>query len=153
MPRLLLLAVLWGLTFTPAAFGSETIRHFDAQIAVQADGAMEVTETIRVNAEGTQIKRGIYRDFPTIYKAWYGRRTVPFEVLSVKRDGQPESSHQESRENGTRLYIGRSDRNIPRGEHVYEIRYRSDWQLGFFPDHDELYWLSLIHISEPTRPY
>ena len=141
MPRLIFIAVLWTLTFTPAvSAGSEFIRHFDAQIAVKADGAMEVTETIRVNAEGTQIKRGIYRDFPTIYKAWYGRRTVPFEVLSVTRDGQPEPSHQESRENGTRLYIGRSDRNIPRGEHVYEIRYRSDWQLGFFPDHDELYW-------------
>lgn len=141
MRRLLFLAVLWGLTFAPAAsVGSEFIRHFDSQITVKADGALEVTETIRVNAEGATIKRGIYRDFPTIYKAWYGRRTVPFEVLSVKRNGQPEPSHQAWRENGTRLYIGRSDRNIPRGEHVYEIRYRTDWQLGFFTDHDELYW-------------
>jgi len=141
MTRLFLLAVLWGLTFAPiAAVGSEVIRHFHSDVEVKASGAMEVTETIRVNAEGSAIKRGIYRDFPTIYRAWYGRRIVPFEVLSVKRNGQPEPSHQEWRENGTRLYIGRSDRNIPRGEHVYEIRYRTDWQIGFFADHDELYW-------------
>ena len=141
MPRLFCIAVLWALTFSPtAAVGSEFIRHFDARIEVKADGSMEVAETISVNAEGISIKRGIYRDFPTIYRAWYGRRTVPFEVLSVKRNGQPEPSHQEWRDNGTRLYIGRGDRNIPRGEHVYEIRYRTDWQLGFFADHDELYW-------------
>ena len=141
MPRLFFIAVLWALTFAPAsAVGGEFIRHFDSRIEVQADGSMEVTETISVNAEGNSIKRGIYRDFPTIYRAWYGRRTVPFEVLSVKRNGLPEPSHQEWRDNGTRLKIGRSDRNIPRGEHVYEIRYRTDWQLGFFADHDELYW-------------
>ncbi|MCZ7654918.1 MAG: DUF2207 domain-containing protein [Rhodocyclaceae bacterium] len=141
MSRLFFIAVLWALTFAPAsAVGSEFIRHFDARIEVLADGSMEVAETISVNAEGISIKRGIYRDFPTIYRAWYGRRTVPFEVLSVKRNGQPEPSHQERRDNGTRLYIGRGDRNIPRGEHVHEIRYRTDWQLGFFADHDELYW-------------
>lgn len=140
MGRLFLLAVLWALTFAQAAAGSETIRHFHSHVEVLADGSMEVTETLRVNAEGIEIKRGIYRDFPTIYRAWYGRRIVPFEVQSVKRNGQPEPSHQAWRENGTRLYIGRSDRNIPRGEHVYEIRYRTDWQLGFFADHDELYW-------------
>ncbi len=139
MTRPLLVAVLWGLTFLPALAG-EVIHDFDARIEIRADGALDITETILVNAEGREIRRGIYRDFPTTYRAWYGRAAVPFEVLSVKRDGAPEPWHAEERQNGLRLYLGRADRNLPRGLHEYEIRYRTDWQLGFFRDHDELYW-------------
>ena len=162
MTRLLCIAVLWGLTFssgiTPASralastethlrfaapasqLGGETIREFDALIEVRPDGALEVTETILVNAEGRQIKRGIFRDFPTLYRAWHGRALAPFEVLEVKRNGAAEPWHTQERQNGVRLYLGRADSNIPRGLHRYEIRYRTDWQLGFFADHDELYW-------------
>jgi hypothetical protein len=142
MMRLLFLAVLWGLTLSAAVsqFGGETIREFDAQIEVRADGSLEVTETLLVNAEGREIKRGIYRDFPTTYRAWYGRAVVPFEVRSVKRNGAQEPWHAKQQSNGVRLYIGRADRNVPRGLHRYEIRYRTDWQLGHFPDRDELYW-------------
>ena len=142
MRRLIFLAVLWGLTFTAAAsqFGGETIREFDALIEVRPDGALEVTETILVNAEGREIKRGIFRDFPTLYRAWHGRALAPFEVLSVKRDGADEPWRTEERQNGVRLYIGRADRNLPHGLHRYEIHYRTDWQLGFFADRDELYW-------------
>ena len=32
---------------------------------VQADGSLDVTERIVVRAEGSSIRRGIYRDFPT----------------------------------------------------------------------------------------
>jgi hypothetical protein len=142
MMRLIFLAVLWGLTFTAAAsqFGGETIREFDALIEVRPDGALEVTETILVNAEGREIKRGIFRDFPTLYRAWHGRALAPFEVRSVTRNGADEPWRTEERQNGVRLYIGRADRNIPHGLHRYEIRYRTDWQLGFFADRDELYW-------------
>jgi hypothetical protein len=144
MMRLIFLAVLWGLTFILAAaasqFGGETIREFDALIEVRPDGALEVTETILVNAEGREIKRGIFRDFPTVYRAWHGRALAPFEVRSVTRNGADEPWRTEERQNGVRLYIGRADRNIPHGLHRYEIRYRTDWQLGFFADRDELYW-------------
>lgn len=119
MMRLLVFAVLWGLTLAAAAsqFGGETIREFDALIEVRQDGALEVTETIMVNAEGRQIKRGIYRDFPTAYRAWYGRALVPFEVLAVTRNGVEEPWHTKEQSNGVRLYIGRADRNIPHGLH------------------------------------
>lgn len=142
MTRLFCIAALWGLTFCVQAseYGGETLRRFDALIEVRPDGSLEVTETILANAEGREIRRGIYRDFPTIYRAWYGRAVVPFEVLSVKRNGRDEPWHAEDRQNGVRLYIGRADRNVPRGLHEYEIRYRTGWQLGHFPDRDELYW-------------
>ena len=57
------------LLLTPAfAAADERILSFDSNIVVRQDGSIEVTETIRVRAEGKQIRRGIYRDFPTDYE-------------------------------------------------------------------------------------
>ena len=102
---------------------------------------MLVTETIRVRAEGNQIRRGIFREFPTTYARTDGSRsTVGFDVLSIKRDGTKEAYHVERRVNGVAIYIGQKDHYLAPGEYAYEIRYRTDQQLGFFADHDELYW-------------
>jgi hypothetical protein len=119
----------------------ERINSYHSAIRVQKDGALAVTETIRVQAAGKKIKRGIYRDFPTLYKTKYlVRIELPFTVLSVTRDGKPEPYHTENRENGVRLYIGSKDVRVPPGEHTYEIRYTTNFQLGYFDAHDELYW-------------
>ena len=60
--------------------------------------------------------------------------------MSVRRNGMDEPYHTERRSNGVAVYIGRKDHLLPPGEYSYEIRYRTDRQLGFFADHDELYW-------------
>jgi uncharacterized membrane protein YgcG len=100
-----------------------------------------VTETIRVRAEGSKIRRGIFREFPTTYSRPDGSKvSVGFEVMSVRRNGMDEPYHTERRSNGVAVYVGRADRLLPPGEYRYEIRYRTDRQLGFFADHDELYW-------------
>ena len=58
---------------------------------MQSDGSLTVRETIRVRAEGRNIRRGIYRDFPTIYPAADGRQiVVGFTFESATRDGQEE---------------------------------------------------------------
>jgi hypothetical protein len=122
----------------PAA---ERIIDYRSDIAVDRDGWLTVTETIAVVAAGESIKRGIYRDFPTSYPGpLWTRVLVPFEVLRVERDGQPEPYHTESLENGTRIYIGQEDVEIEHGPHTYRLTYRTGEQLGFFPDHDQLYW-------------
>lgn len=133
----LFLVVSW---IAVAASAAERIISFHSDIGIQASGAMLVTETIRVRAEGDHIKRGIYRDFPTRYTGVFGRVVVPFDVMRVTRDGRDEPYHLEARENGTRIYIGRSDARLKPGEYEYGITYRTDWQLGFFADRDELYW-------------
>jgi uncharacterized membrane protein YgcG len=94
-----------------------------------------------VQAEGREIRRGILRDFPTDYRDRLGNRVnVPFDVIEVKRNGARESWALERLSNGARVRIGRGDFMLPRGEHVYEITYRTARQIGHFPDHDELYW-------------
>jgi uncharacterized membrane protein YgcG len=120
---------------------SERILNFHSDITVIPDGSMEVRETIKVRAAGDQIKRGIYRDFPTRYRDRLGNEyVVGFEVLEVQRDGKPEPFHTESISNGERVYIGEKSTYLDPGEYTYALSYRTTRQLGFFPDHDELYW-------------
>ncbi|MBW2714616.1 MAG: DUF2207 domain-containing protein [Deltaproteobacteria bacterium] len=119
----------------------EQILDYEAQIEIAHDGSLTVTESITVNAEGKKIKRGIYRDFPTHYRGRFGQRVVvPFEVVSVKRDGGSEDSHLKKVDGGIRVYFGNAKRQVSEGVHRYEIVYQTGWQVGFFEEHDELYW-------------
>lgn len=142
---LTILTVLTALAASaPAAAlaqGGERIALFRSDIVVAPSGAVTVTETIDVVAAGNQIKRGIIRDFPTTYKGRHGETvTVGFEVLDVRRDGNAETFKTERRANGVRVRIGNKDVFIPPGAHRYTIVYRTNRQIGFFEDFDELYW-------------
>ncbi len=119
----------------------ERILAFASQIEVRSNGGLAVTETIQVDAQGQQIQHGIYRDFPQLYKNGAGRRVrTGFVVQRVLRDGQPEAFHLASRENGPRVYFGSAATFVAPGRHTYELTYTTDRQLGFFQEHDELYW-------------
>ncbi len=123
------------------SFANEKILSFASRIQIQPDSDLVVTETIRVIPEGNQIKRGIYRDFPTLYSSAYGLKTsVPFEVLEIIRDGKPEPWHTEQKSNGLRIYLGSANVYLPHEETTYTIKYRTGRQLGSFKDFDELYW-------------
>ncbi len=136
-----LLPLLLFAFFAIAVQAGERILDYNSEITVQTDGGMQVTETIRVRAEGASIKRGIYRDFPTDYRDAKGNRyRVAFEVLDVQRDGLHEDYRTERLGNGVRVYIGNASRVLRPDVYTYTIRYRTDRQLGFFSDHDELYW-------------
>jgi hypothetical protein len=138
----LLTALCLFLVATAAAVAqSERIRSFDSNITVNSDRSMLVVETIAVEAAGVDIRHGIYRDFPTRYRDRIGNRySVLFEIVSVRRDGKPESYHTEDLEDGVRVYFGSSGYELPEGPHTYQFTYRVDRELGFFRDHDELYW-------------
>jgi len=138
MMRTLALAFL---AFTSAALADERILSFHSDIAVDADASMRVDETIRVHAEGDQIRHGIYRDFPTRYKDRLGNNVhVEFDPESVMRDGKPEPFHTENQINGVRVYFGSADTLLETGDYTYVFHYRTNRQLGFFDGFDELYW-------------
>lgn len=133
-----LLILVPGVVF---AGDEERIRSFDSLITVNPAGDMTVTETIRVACSGERIKHGIYRDFPTRYGDGLGLvRQVDFQVLGVSRDGRPEPWWTESQDNGERVYMGSKAVTLAPGEYTYVLTYRTARQLGFFRDHDELYW-------------
>ncbi len=123
------------------AFADERILRFADHVAIHDDGSLTVEETLRVRSEGDQIRRGIYRDFPTTYRDRLGRRyVVGFSVLEVLRAGHREPYHLGHLDNGVRVYIGEANVFLPPGEYTYQLTYQTDRQLGFFDDHDELYW-------------
>ena len=137
--RILLAAV--ALLACTGALADERILGYDIDVRVSRDGALDVTERITVRAEGINIRRGIYRDFPTRYRDRYGNRVVvDLKVLGVLRNDQTEPWFTEERDNGVRINTG-NDNFLPLpGEYTYTLRYRTTRQLGFFADHDELYW-------------
>ncbi|NJD56866.1 MAG: DUF2207 domain-containing protein [Nitrospirae bacterium] len=125
----------------PFAAAEERVLDFHSEITVHQDATMTVKETITVRAEGVQIKRGIFRDFPTKYEDSRGNPyVVGFRVESVARDGSPEPYHTTSMQNGERVYIGEKNAFLRHGEYTYVLTYTTDHQLGFFQDFDELYW-------------
>lgn len=140
MIRRLVAALL--IAFGPvAAQAEERILSFDSQVAVQKDGSVDVTETIRVRAENVAINRGIFRDFPTRYDTKRGKRIrVGFTLLSTERNGKAERNAAESLSNGVRIKIGDPNVIIPVGEHEYRIRYKATREIGYFDGYDELYW-------------
>jgi hypothetical protein len=143
--RLLLGALLATLALGPRpdalAASHERILDFESRILVHGSGAVTIAETIRVVAAGRQIKRGIYRDFPTTYRDRAGNTVrVGFEVVSVERDGSPEPYFVEALSNGKRVYVGRKKIFLKPGTYSYRLTYRTDRQIGFFDDYDELYW-------------
>ena len=140
--RRIIAAAFLLLAAQASAVAQERIINFVSDVTVQTNGDLDVTETITIQAEGNQFRRGIFRDFPTRYR----RRTdgtnvvVGFDVISVTRNGQTENYTTENISNGVRTKVGNANIFIPRGQHTYTIRYRTTRQVGFFEKFDELYW-------------
>jgi len=128
------------------AAAEERILEYNSHIHVHQNGQLTITERIRVRAEGTDIKRGIYRDFPTRYRDRTGNYVnVDFSPLSVHRNGNTESWHTQEMSNGVRVYIGNANRLLDPRIHEYELVFVTNRQLGYFEDHDELYFNAISH--------
>ena len=142
MKALWRIALLAGaLAAAAPATAAEVIYSFNSNVSVAKDGELTVTETVRVQAEGREIRHGIYRDFPTTFRDAGGTvREVTFSVLGVTRDGQPESYFTERKNNFIRIYAGKKDTFVSRGEHTYVFRYRTGRQIRWFDGKAELNW-------------
>ncbi|UXS00388.1 DUF2207 domain-containing protein [Agrobacterium tumefaciens] len=137
--RLLALFVFLGVAFP--AFAEEFIRSYHSVVEIAGNGGLTVTETITARAEGQNIKRGIFRDFPLYALDANNRRTkVDFNVVSVERDGAPENWRTENIDGGIRIYTGSADRFLTTGEHIFQITYTTARQIRYFDDYDELTW-------------
>jgi hypothetical protein len=133
-------------------FASEEILDYHSDIRVRQDASLLVTETILVRSAAVNIRHGIYRDFPTRYKDPLGNRyVIHFEVVQVLRDGQPEKFHIKDQSNGERIYIGDENLILPPGDYTYALTYTADREIGFFADHDELYWN--VHRDRLALPH
>lgn len=142
MTRIAALLTLWlCLLAGGAARAEEYFDRYHSDIAIAKNGTLTVTETIRVHAEGNQIRRGIYRDFPLTFLDAEGReREVGFQILGVERDGRQEPYRTESISRGIRIYFGSAEVLLEPGFHQYRLTYETSRQIRFFDTHDELFW-------------
>ncbi len=123
------------------AQAQERILSFDAVVDILASGQLAVEETITVVSEGQQIRHGIYRDFPLSYSDINGATfRVDFDVVHIELDGHDEPYHTQKIVNGVRVYMGTKERFLSHGTHTYVLHYVTNRQIGYFPDHDELFW-------------
>lgn len=134
---------------------SDRILSFQSKIKILTDGTIRVKESIQIyNGDGrqnpysesptevnNQIQRGIVRDFPTKYfTPMKFSSKVGFQLITIKKNGEPEPYSTEKLNNGIRFYIGQSHIYLDRGVYLYEIEYETDRQLILNPDKDEFYW-------------
>ncbi len=137
----LILSFHCTITASSITDNSERIISYDSEITINEDGSMNVAEKIKVHSRGVSIKRGIYRDFPTKYKDKHGSNVIiKFDVTEVLRDGRNENFRTENVSNGVRVYIGNENIFLKPGDYTYTIKYKTNRQLGFFENFDELYW-------------
>ena len=122
--------------------GPERILDFKSSIRVDPDASINVTETITVLCRGEEIRRGIYRDFPLDYPAKYGlKKRVPFEIISVTRDGLPEVYRTTEESGSVRIYIGKSDYFLTVDRvYTFTITYRTSGLLEYGNDYASIYW-------------
>lgn len=138
--RLLAALLLLAALALPAT-AREEIRSFISDVVLRPDGSVSVTETIEINAEGIEIRRGIYRDIPLMMTAPGGGKVRPdLEVTAVERDGRPEPFRLERMGDFQRIWIGDANRFLNDGVYRYVIRYTMTRMARSFADHDELYW-------------
>ncbi|SNY92475.1 Predicted membrane protein [Cohaesibacter sp. ES.047] len=124
-----------------AQIAEEAIQDYRVDIIVNTDRTVDITETITVNAQGREIKRGIFRDIPVRYRRNDGMIVdLDLDVTGVRRDGGSEHYNTSQQGRYTRIRIGDADVMLEHGLHTYEISYRVQDSIGFFDDYDEIYW-------------
>ncbi len=124
------------------AMAREEFRAYASDITLRTDGSVSVTETIDVNAEGVDIRRGIYRDIPVTMQGESGNKIrIALDVQGVTRGGNPEMFRVERMGDFQRIWIGDPDAFLRRGEHRYTIDYTMERMVRPSADGgDELYW-------------
>ncbi|MFL9834407.1 DUF2207 domain-containing protein [Chryseobacterium terrae] len=120
--------------------GSERILNFHADMNVDKNSGLNITEKIKVHSLGDNIKRGIFRSLPLVRNLNDRTQKVKYNIVSVKKNGVDEDFHEEIEDGYLKIYVGNKDIILSPGDYDYEIKYTTEKQIGFFEKYDELYW-------------
>ena len=117
----------------------ERIEDFQADIAINKNGSINVTETIIYFFDTP--RHGIFRNIPFTKRDDQNKRLdLAFDDFKVADENGKKYKFEKTKE-GEELIIKIGDPNKTiEGKHVYKISYSVKGALGYFEDHDELYW-------------
>ncbi len=124
----------------PSAALAERINSFSGTLDVHTDASVSVTETITYDFEGAS-RHGIFRDVKESYKDKLGT-TENISITDVQvTDARGQDYAFTTSESGGYLHIKIGDPNVlVTGVKTYAISYIAHDVIGFFSDHDEIYW-------------
>ena len=136
--RFAILCALAIALASPASARELKIEKFSAEIFVQPDSSLDVTETIDVNFIG--LWHGLYRTIPVEYVTPQGFNYSLFVNFEGATDAAGQRLKVESSRVGHylkwKIYID----DATDAERAIRVHYRVRNGLKFFEDHDELYW-------------
>ncbi|HMQ76036.1 MAG TPA: DUF2207 domain-containing protein [Flavobacteriales bacterium] len=120
---------------------TEKINTWHTDLTVAADGRITVTEAINVHVEGIEFKRGIVRRLPLRFTDPTGRtHRVEYDLQAVQVFGATSPYHTATEGDDFVVYVGSEGNLLDPGDYPYTLTYTTKGQLGFFPEHDEVYW-------------
>ncbi len=136
--RFALLSLLLLIFAASASARQLKIEKFSAEIFVQSDAALDVTETIQADFIGAW--NGLYRTIPIQYVTPQGFNYTLFVTLESATDSDGRALKVETSHQGHylkwKIYVdGATD-----AVRTITLHYRVDNGVKFFEDHDELYW-------------
>ncbi len=135
MKRLLLLLLLLA-----PALATEFVADYRVRLLLGTDGVLRVDETIAVRAEGARIRHGIYRELKLAPDNPFDHRRIAIELTGARLDGRPVPYRTQSSLKTLRVYLGDPTRYLPRGDHVFELRYRVKGALARGSGGQVLFW-------------
>lgn len=135
-----LLGLTLSLLWATLALAQERITNYSVDIDVERSGDITITEVIDVVAEGDQIRRGIFRELPRYYTFEGVRQSFDYELISVERDGQPDTVSVSREGNAETWRIGRADVFLDPGPYEYRITYSLPNVILRHDNFDELNW-------------
>lgn len=136
--RAVVLALLLMALAASASARQLKIQKFSAEIFVQPDATLDVTETINVNFIG--VWHGLYRTIPVEYVTPQGFNYSLFVKLKGATDAADQPLKVETSHEGHylkwKIYVD----DATDAERTIRLHYQVRNGLKFFEDHDELYW-------------
>jgi uncharacterized membrane protein len=134
---LFILAFLF-IPFSANAQVPERIVDYTVVVSINSDSTAHIAETIQYDF-GSLDRHGIFRIIPYRYRSNVGNVTVPISDIRVLQDDRP-AQFSLSKQSGTlEIKIGDPNTTLS-GQHVYKLTYTVSRAMGYFNDHDELYW-------------
>src|SRR5258706_205971 len=134
----LVLAVLALAATSLSAQRSYSIERFDAQIRVNRDASIDVTETITARFVGSY--NGLYRTVPVTYRTPQGLNWTLGVALRSAQDDVGHNLKTETSRMGAYVKFKVWIPGAADADRTIVLRYHATNGLRFFDEHDELYW-------------
>src|ERR1700746_3175920 len=151
---LAILSLCAALSAKLVAAPGEQITSFSADIVVNPDATLTVTEDFVVHSEGSYLKYGFIRNLPIDDEArwderyagpWKADNGIRVKILEITENGASLSYQQGSGFGYPQLRSGTLNVPLTPGDHRYVIRYTVHGVLDLGSARDTLYWNAIGH--------